>query len=389
MFKAFQYKASRSKGAALAASRQLALCAELWNGALEERRDHWQKRRVSITYPMQTKQLPAIKAARPEFAEIGSQVLTDVLRRLDKAFQAFFRRVKAGETPGYPRFKPARRYDSLTFRQECGWKLGPVSASGKKRSITMQGIGTFRLFWSRDLEGEVKTVTLKRDRCGDWFVTFACDDVPARPLPTTGATVGIDLGLESFLTTSDGAHVANPRPLRAASAGLRKAQRVVSKRVRGGVRRRKAVVLLAKRHRRVERVRRDFHHHVARQLVMGYDLIAVEALNVSALSRGWLAKSVSDAGWGEFLAILADKAVSAGRVVVAVDPRGTSQVCNACGAAPAESKPLKERRHACACGYVAHRDVNAALNIRQRGEIQAGRAGPSASGRACKDAAST
>jgi putative transposase len=391
MRRTFKYKASLSRMKAIAATRQLGLCCELYNAALQERRDAYRLAGVSITRAMQSRQLPELKKLRPDLGEVGSQVLQDVLERLDRAYQAFFRRVKTGQAPGFPRFRSARRYDSLTFKQ-AGWSLGPVSSSGKKRTLTLHGIGKLRVFWSRELQGRVKTVTLKRDLCGDWFVLFSCDDVPETFLEPTGTAIGIDLGLESFLTTSDGEHVANPRPLRAASAGVRKAQRVVSKRTRGGSRRKKAVRRLAKRHRAVERVRRDFHHKTALRLVQRHDLIAVEDLNIVGLQRGMLAKSVSDAGWGQFLAILSDKAASAGRMMIAVDPRATSQTCSACRHQPRTRKPLSERRHHCpACGYAAHRDVNAARNILKhaecRSEINTGRAGPSASSPAFKAAA--
>jgi putative transposase len=385
MRRSYQYKASLPRRAAEAARGQLAVCCELYNACLQERRDHWRLRGVTITAAQQMAQLPEIKRVRPDLAAVGSQVVQDVVQRLDRAFRAFFRRVQAGEAPGYPRFKSRDRYDSLTFKQ-AGWTLGPVSASGKKRTLTLHGIGTVRLFWSRDMEGRVKTVTLRRDRCGDWWVTFSCDDVPEHPLPATGAVAGLDVGLEAFLTTSHGERVTNPRPLVAATAGLRKAQRVVSKRRKGGKRRRKAVRRLAKRHRRVERVRRDFHHKVARMLVQQYDVLAVEALNVRGLQRGMLARSVSDVAWGQFLAILSDKAAGAGRTVVTVDPRGTSQTCSACGTAPERPKALAERMHHCPCGNVAHRDVNAARNILARA-IPTGRADPSASRPACQAAA--
>jgi putative transposase len=387
MRRTFKYKASLSRMNAIAATRQLGLCCELYNAALQERRDAYRLAGISITQAAQSRQLPEIKKLRPDLGEVGSQVLQDVLQRLDRAYQAFFRRVKAGQTPGFPRFRSARRYDSLTFKQ-AGWSLGPVSTSGKKRTLTLHGIGKMRVFWSRALEGLVKTVTLKRDACGDWFVLFSCDDVPERLLPSTGSTIGIDLGLESFLTTSDGEHVANPRPLRAATAGMRKAQRVVSKRARGGARRSKAVRCLAKRHRAVERVRRDFHHKTALRLVQRHDVIAVEDLNIVGLQRGMLAKSVSDAGWGQFLTILFDKAASAGRTMIAVNPRGTSQTCSACQHLPITRKSLSQRRHQCtACGYETHRDVNAARNILHLGETITGRAGPSASSPAFKAAA--
>lgn len=356
MRKSFQYKAKLSPSAVRKAEGQLALCAELYNAALQERRDAYRMAGVSITAASQMKQLPEIKKLRPEYKEIGSQVLQDVIQRLDRAFQAFFRRVQQGQTPGYPRFKSRYRYDSITFKQ-AGWKLDG-------RRLTLQGIGTLRLFLSRPVEGTIKTVTLRRDRCGDWFVTFSCDDVPEKPLPETGAAVGIDVGLEKFLATSDGEFVENPRHLRRAEAALKRTQRRVSKRKRGGKRRRKMVRTLARRHRKVQRARRDFHFKTARKLVHQYDLIAVEDLNVRGLSRGMLAKSVNDAGFSQFLAALAFKAAEAGKRVVAVNPSGTSQVCSGCGCEPRERKTLSVRTHRCSeCGLVLDRDTNAARNI--------------------------
>lgn len=381
MRRSFQYKAKLSPSAVRKAEGQLALCAELYNAALQERRDAWQRAGISITAASQMAQLPEIKRLRPEYKEIGSQVLQDVLQRLDRAFRAFFRRVRAGEKPGYPRFKSRSRYDSMTFKQ-TGWKL-------EGRRLTLQGIGTAKLFLSRPIEGRIKTVTLRRDRCGDWWVTFSCDGVPKRPLPETGKAVGIDVGLEKFLATSDGEFVENPRHLRRAEAALKRTQRRVSKRKRGSKRRQKMVRTLARRHRKVQRARRDFHFKTARKLVHQYDLIAVEDLNVRGLSRGMLAKSVNDAAWGQFLRILCAKAEEAARTVVAVNPSGTSQVCSGCGCEPRERKTLSVRTHRCSeCGLVLDRDTNAARNILHLA-ASAKRAGapPSASGRGSQLAA--
>ena len=287
--------------------------------------------------------------------------------------------MKAGEKPGFPRFKKHRRYSSLTFKQ-AGWKL-------EGRRLRLQGIGTLKLFVSRPIEGRVKTVTVNRDRCGDWWATFSCDDVPEHPLPKSDSEVGVDLGLEKFLATSDGKVVTNPRCLGEAEDRLRRAQRRVSRRRKGSRRRRKAARTLARRHRTVERARRDFHFKTALDLVRAHSMIAVEDLNVRGLSRGMLAKSVQDAGWSQFIEILRGKAEEAGREVVAVNPSGTSQVCSNCGTGPERKKSLAVRVHRCACGSSLDRDVNAARNILARALEQMGRAGPSASRPARKAAA--
>lgn len=366
-----------SRSAVRKAEGQLSLLCELHNAAIEERREAW-KRRVSVSWYDQNKQLVGIKEVRPEFREIGSQVLENALRRVDLAFKAFYRRVRTGQVPGYPRFKSCRRYDSLTFRHECGWKLAG-------RRLTMQGIGTAKLFLSRPIEGTIKTVTLKRDPCGDWSVSFSCENVPTRPMAPAGRDVGIDIGLSSFIATSDGEIVANPRPLIAADSKLRRTQRAISKQKRGGRNRRKRGLVLARQHRKVQRVRKDFHRKTALDLVRRYDVIAVEDLNVLGLANGILARSVRDAGWASFLNTLRDGAEKAGRVVVSVNPRGTSQVCSACGAVPGVRKTLGDRVHEClACGYTTDRDHNAAVNILM---LATGEARLSASGLSSKAAA--
>lgn len=351
------------------------LCRELYNAALQHRRDAWEKGRVSVTRFQQQREIKDVRIVRPEFAEIDAQLLADVVRRVDLAFHAFFRRVKAGEKPGYPRFRGRDRFDSVTYRQN-GWKLDG-------RYLTLRFVGRVKIHLARPIEGAVKAVTLKRDRCGDWFVAFSCEHVEARPLPDTGTVVGVDVGLMSFLATSDGRTVANPRPYRLAERRLSRAQRRRAKMRRGGTRYRRHSRTVAVLQRKTARVRRDFHFKTALDLVRRYDLIAAEDLNIRGLARTRLAKSVTDAGWGQFLDIVRFKAEDAGRAFVVVDPRGTSQVCSGCGCEPTERKTLAVRIHECSdCGLVLDRDVNAARNILTRG-----RAVPTASRPASKAAA--
>lgn len=369
MMRSFRFKVRLSAGCIARADRQLRLLRELYNAALEERRDHW-KRGVRVNFFTQCRQLTAIRAEMPEYAAIDRMVAETTLRKLDRAFDNFFRRVKEGGKPGYPRFKGRDRFNSMTYRQ-TGFKVDG-------RYVTLRGIGRIKLHLSREIEGTIKTVTLKRDATGDWFVTFACDGVPARPLPATGRSVGVDLGLATFAATSDGELIENPRHLRGAESDVARANRRVARRKRGGTRRRKAATVLARKHRRVASARRDFHFKAAVSLVRSYDRIAVEDLNVRALSRSRFAKSVNDAGWGQFLHALATKAESAGREMIVVDCRGTSQECSGCGAVV--PKGLSVRTHVCACGLTLDRDVNAARNILAR-------AGPSGSGRRSQAAA--
>jgi putative transposase len=340
-------------------------CRELYNAGLQERRDAWQKRGISITAASQSAQLPAVKNVRPEYHDVHSQVLQDVLTRLDHAFQAFFRRVKAGEEPGYPRFHGATRYNSFTYKQ---FGNGATLDNG---FLVLAKIGRLALRWSRPLEGTPKTVTISREADG-WYACFSCEGVPIQPLPLAGHETGIDLGLESFATLADGSQIANPRILRLAERNLKRAQRRVSRRKPGSHRRRKAVELLARAHQKGRRARRDFHHKVALSLVRRYDTIYHEDLQTANLLRNHhLAKSISDAGWSQILSILAFKAVCAGKRAVAVPPAYTSQTCSGCGVLV--HKGLSVRWHSCPdCGTSLHRDHNAARNIERAGQALRG-----------------
>jgi putative transposase len=363
--KTYKYKLKPTLSQEQAMAFVLRRCRELYNAALQERRDAWQKCGVSITVASQSAQLPAVKEVRPEYHDIHSQVLQDVLTRLDRAFQAFFRRVKAGETPGYPRFQGAARYNSFTYKQ---FGNGATLDTG---FLVLSKIGRIAVRWSRPIEGTPKTVTISREADG-YYVCFSCADVPVQPLAPTGQETGIDLGLESFATLADGTRIFNPRCYRKAERRLKTAQRCVSRRKRGSHRRRKAVVLLAKAHLKVQRQRRDFHHNVALCLVQQNEVIYHEELQTANMVKNHrLAKSISDAGWSTFLSILAAKAAYAGRRVVAVPPAYTSQTCSGCGVIV--SKGLSVCWHSCPdCGTSLHRDHNAARNIERAGQALRG-----------------
>src|SRR5258707_10773573 len=202
------------------------------------------------------RELTAIRAEFPEYAALHSHVLQDVLARLDKTYQAFFRRVQRGEKAGFPRFKGRSRYHSFTFK---AYGNGARLDNG---ALVLSKIGRLRVHWSRPLAGTPKTVTLSKEADG-WYVAISCADVPVQPLPPTGQETGIDLGLESFATLADGTPIFNPRWYRKAERRLKTAQRRVSRRKKGSHRRRKAVTLLARAHLKVKRQRQDFHHKEA------------------------------------------------------------------------------------------------------------------------------
>jgi putative transposase len=372
--KTYKYRLAPTPAQEMVLEEVLWRCRELYNAGLEERKTAWEKCGVSVTFALQSAQLPSIKDARPEYRDINAQVLQDVLHRLDKTYQAFFRRVKAGEKPGYPRFHGRDRYSSFTYPQ-VGEHGGATLDGGL---LHLSKIGRIPIRLHRPLEGTPKTITISREADG-WYACISCADVPVQSLPTTGRETGIDLGIEAFATLSDGTRVFSPGWYRQAERALKTAQRRISRRKKGSNRRCKAVRLLAKAHLKVKRQRADFHHKVALRLVQTHDTIYHENLQVTNMVKHrHLAKSISDAGWGAFLIILTDKAAWAGRRIVAVNPAFTSQSCSGCGMIV--SKGLSVRWHSCPdCGTILHRDHNAAKNIERAGQALRGDAALAAS----------
>ncbi len=353
--KAFRFKIKRpTKAIVLRFEQTLDLCRELYNAGLQERRDAWKLNRISISYVEQANQLGEIKAVREDFGEVHSQVLQDVLKRLDKTFKAFFGRVKKGEKAGFPRFKGknCRRCDSFCFPQS-GFKL-----VGDK--LTLSKIGNMRIRLSREIEGKIKTCAVKREVDG-WYVIFTAE-TEKELLEKTGKSIGVDVGLENFATLSNGEQIENPRFLRQSERRLKIAQRAVSRKKKGSNCRRKSVCLLRKQHLRVTRQRQDFCHKTANNLVARFDEIAVENLSIHKMAKNHhLAKSIADASWGNFLQTLQNKAENAGKRVWKVNPNGTSQTC-VCGGTV--KKTLSVRRHHCVqCGHSGHRDIVSAKVI--------------------------
>lgn len=358
----YKYRLAPTKAQSVFLDGELREAASLYNAALEERIGAWKICRKSINYYDQADQLKAMRADGC-LTLANFSCCQDVLRRVDRAFKAFFRRYKAGRKPGFPRFRSFRRYDSLTFPT---YGNGCRLLDGGK--LRVQGTGHIKVKLHRPIEGEIRTVTIKRD-VNHWYVLFSvvCETMP---LPPCSEEVGIDVGLKSFATLSDGTEIDNPRYFAKAQAHLRRCQRKLARRKRGSNRRHKAKVLVSKAHRKVRNQRTNFHHEISRWLVNHYGIIAIENLNLKGLASSMLAKSVHDAGWASFFSKLSYKAEYAGRVLVKVDPRGTSQTC-LCGARV--PKTLADRWHHCpACGLSAGRDHVSAQAI-----LQLARNGPS------------
>lgn len=342
----------------LALEAQLGFACDLYNAALEQRR-YARRAGQLVGYASQCRELTALRAAGDGPPDMSCSAMRSPLRRLERAFQAFFRRVKAGEKPGYPRFRSRRRYGSLTW--DSAWSI-------QQRRLALQGIGHLKVKWHRELPASatVCTVTVRRD-VGRWYVCFALAlPVSAASARTLMPAVGLDLGVRNFAALSTGELISGPRAYRASMRQLRVAQRRVSRRVKGSRRRRKAGLLLARLHERIRNLRTNHAHQLSRRLVSSFGLIAVEDLQITGLARGFLAKDVNDQGWAEFLRLLGYKAEDAGVQVVRVPPGSSSQACSSCGTLV--PKPLSERVHRCpGCGLVVDRDINAARNILRLG----------------------
>jgi len=381
--RAYKYRLYPSKKQAEKLQWTLDRCRELYNAALQERRDAWHMCKVSINYNQQAAQLPEIKTVRPEYRAIHSQVLQDILRRVKKAFDAFFRRVKEGQTPGYPRFQGYGRYDSFTFPQS-GFSLT------EDNRVCLSNIGTIKVKFPKGKKanppvGQMKTCMIKRE-AQNWYVIFTCEMEQEIVYHPRDEAVGIDLGLLHFATLSDGSTIENPRHLHQAEHKLARLQQALSRKKRGSKRRRKAAQQIGKAHRHLRNQRKDFHHKQARKLVNHYQTIVFEKLQPANMSKrpkpkqddatgkylpngasakAGLNKSILDAGWGQFQQMCVSKAESAGSHILFVSPKYTSQRCSGCGTI--QKKELDERWHSCSCGTELDRDHNAAINILRLG----------------------
>lgn len=373
--KTYQYRIYPTKKQKRTLVAWLALCCETYNAALQERRDAYRMAGKSISFSHQSAELPACKEARPELAEVNSQVLQDAVKRVDLAFDAFFRRCEAGETPGFPRFKSRFRYHSLTFKQyENSFSFSP---DGK---LVLSKIGHVKIVQHRPLRGTPKTAIVKRMPTGKWFVSITCDEVEPVKVAPSEEQVGIDVGLKTFAYLSTNEQIENPHFFREEEQALAKAQRQLSQEAKGIKEREKKRKVVARTHERVRNRRQNFIHQETRKLVNRFGLIALEALIVRNLIKNpKLAKSIADAAWSAFIDTLLAKAEEAKRTVVRVNPAYTSQNCSACG--HRQEMPLSVGVYECpACGLILDRDHNASLNILEQAVGRHGRVTPEASG---------
>lgn len=343
----------------------LETCRIIYNSALADRKNHYERTGKGLTRTEQQVILKADKSKHPQIKEVHSQPAQEVLFRAERAFNNFFRRVKSGEKPGYPRYKGPGQYKSLTFTQ-FGDGLGASFQNGK---LKLSKIGLMKIELHREIYGEVKTCAIMREQSGKWYAVLAVEGYPvlySHEQKAIGIDTGVDVGVKEFAVLSNGEKIANPKYLQKSERKLKTLQRSLSRKKKGSKNRAKAKQKLARQHEKIKNQRKDFHHKVSVQLVWRYGKIVVEDLQIRNMVKNHnLAKSISDAGWGEFISMLTYKAESAGREVVKVPPHGTSQECSRCGAVV--KKDLSIRTHICPhCGLVLDRDHNAAINILQR-----------------------
>jgi len=365
MIRSFQFRCRPTRAQTVALTDIVFKKQAIYNGALEERIDCYRKTGKGRSFYDQDADLKVIRKENPEYAAFLQRIPRLALKDLNLAFKAFFRRIKAGEKPGFPRFRSSfRDRQTLKLGEGVKWHKG----KGKFAHIKFHGLpGKLRFkIHNPKFAGEdvtVKTTMLTRDHKG-WWVTFQCE-LPDVPVRDVADSIGIDVGIEKFLATDEGETIPNPRALDKELKTLRRKQRALSRKKRGGGNRQRARKHVARLHARIRNSRKNFHCKTAAWLASKGKTIVVENLNIKGLSRGMLARQVNDVAWGYFLKRLENKAESAGLRVEKVDPKFTSQACSECGVMVRKS--LATRVHRCVgCGLMLDRDHNAAINIKNK-----------------------
>ena len=361
MLRTFKYRLWTNRNQ----ERELGIMLEthrcLYNSCLEQRKTAYESEQRSIRYGEQSAWFKEERVTNPFFARINFSSAQATMRRLDKAFHAFFRRVISSEKPGYPRFKGSDRFTSIEF---------PSHGDGVRffgNRLRIQHVGVIRVNQHRPLpeEAVIRTVTVTSE-ADKWYVEVCCQMPDQAAQKSDLPVVGLDVGIESFLTTSDGEHIPNPKYLKNELPVLRRAQRSLSRKTKGGANRKKVRKQVVRLHAKVRNTRSDHRHKLCLSLIGRYGFIAVESLNIRGMVRNHrLSRAISDVAWGGFVTTLKHKAESAGAEVIEVHPAGTSQNCSSCD--QPVPKKLSERWHDCPnCGLSLHRDVNAARNILKR-----------------------
>ena len=337
-------------------------CRWVYNKTLEVRKKSWEEDKQSLSLYDTHKFIPRWREIKPKLKDIHIHCLRDAQSRVDKAFKSFFRRVKSSEKPGYPRFQGYDRYNSFTFTQhpEYGFKL-------VDNKLKMSRIGSVRIKQHREIEGKIKTLTIRRDSIGKWFACFSCE-VDIQFFPIVNKSIGIDVGLINFATFSDGESIPNPRFFKESEQKLTKYQRKLSKVKKGSFKRKKLKKIVAKIHFKIVNKRIDFAHKLSRIIIDENQVIVFEKLDIEQMQQGTfksIRKSISNVAWGQLISFTTYKAEYAGRAVIQVNPKNTSKMCSSCG--QIVDKDLSVRIHSCSCGCIMDRDHNAAINILRLG----------------------
>jgi putative transposase len=351
--KSFKYRLFTNKTQETKLNALLDSARFLYNCALEHRIVCWNQWKISVNFYDQSYTLKEIRSFDENIAKLNFSCCQNILKQLDKTFQAFFRRVNQGDTPGFPRFKGRDRFNSIPFSAYGdGIKL-------KKGKLYVQNVGYIRIKLHRNIEGIIKTVTLKRQN-GRFYASFSCDEVPQNILPVSKKEIGIDVGIKSFAVMSDGQIIDNPKYMKQSEKNLKKLQQQHSKKKTSKTRK-----LLSNQYKKISNQRADFQHKLSRKIINAFGYIFVEKLKPKKMMQNNppnLNKNINDAAWSQFFAFLCYKAEYAGRTFVEVNPKNTTQRCHICK--KIVKKDLSVRIHNCPfCGLVLDRDLNAALNI--------------------------
>ncbi len=360
MPKVFRYRLKPTKAQIAILNRHLDLCRWTFNETLALRKSAWEKEDRSISYFESKRMIPTWKDSKPELKEVYSQVLQEVVQRVDLALKAFFRRIKNGEVPGYPRFKGKGWYDSITYPQS-GFSLNG-------NILHLSKIGDIKVWLHRPIEGTIKRLTIRRSSTKKWYVSLMVEDTPKEVLPESEKAIGIDIGISNFAVFSDGTSIENQRYLAEWEGRLADAQSKKDKLPKGSPERKIANRKVSHIYEKLGNLRDNFAHQLSRDIVDEYGIICLEDIDIRNLieMKPYMAKRILDASWDRFRNYVAYKAESAGRKVVLVNPAYTSQKCSGCGTIV--KKDLSERVHSCpVCRLVMDRDLNASKNILRLG----------------------
>jgi putative transposase len=364
MLRSYKFLIRPNAAQDIALTGMLGAFCDLYNAGLQQRIEAYQRRGISLRYGNQSAELKAVREADERLAGFSFSAEQQVLRRLDKAFRAFFGRVKRGGKAGFPRFRAKSMFDSADFR------VGDGLTIRKTKRIGIIGIpGEIKVRWHRDLpkDANVGAAVISRS-CGKWYVCFQIGMPDTEAVEREFAPIGIDLGLTSLVALSNGETIAAPQHTKLSAKRQRRLQRALSRCKHGSKRRLKAKIRLARHSAKTASQRRDGSHKLSRMIVDRFSHIAMEDLNIKGLASGMLAKAVHNAAWNQLVQHIGYKAECAGSTLKLVDPRGTSQTCPECGLIA--RKTLAVRLHTCDCGYSADRDVAAARIVLMRADFQ-------------------